>query len=133
MTQRGPLCPSARAGRARRSDPHPHPGPTGVRLVDAYLARLREAVVRDVVVNVAWTGQADIDIAVEEPAGTICSSSEPRTLAGGVALGDSYAAEGAKSGVASETYVCPQGFAGTYRVRINRVWGEVAAGKIVVT
>jgi hypothetical protein len=99
---------------------------------DAYLARLTEAVVRDVVVHVSWTGQADVDIAVEEPAGTICSSSQPRTLAGGVALGDAYVADSATNSVASETYVCPQGFAGTYRVRINRVWGEVAAGKVTV-
>ena len=32
----------------------------------------------------------------------------------------------------SEVYVCPKGFAGTYRVRIRRVWGEVAAGKVTV-
>jgi hypothetical protein len=32
----------------------------------------------------------------------------------------------------SETYVCPTGFAGTYRVRIRRVWGEVTAGKVTV-
>jgi hypothetical protein len=34
--------------------------------------------------------------------------------------------------VLSEEYVCPQGFAGTYRVRIHRVWGKVAAGKVTV-
>jgi hypothetical protein len=32
----------------------------------------------------------------------------------------------------SEVYVCPKGFAGTYRVQIRRVWGEVAAGKVTV-
>jgi len=34
--------------------------------------------------------------------------------------------------IAAETYVCPRGFAGTYRVRIHRVWGDVAAGKVTV-
>ena len=40
MIPRGPLCPSARPGRARRADARPRPGPTGVRLVDVYLASL---------------------------------------------------------------------------------------------
>jgi hypothetical protein len=99
---------------------------------DAYLARLNEAVVRDVVVQVSWTGPADIDIAVEEPAGSVCSSVQPRTLAGGVALGDDYIANDESNGLAIETYVCPEGFTGEYKVRIHRVWGEVAAGKVTV-
>jgi hypothetical protein len=98
---------------------------------DAYLKQLKEAVVRDCVVQVSWTGDADIDVSVEEPAGTICSSAEPRTIGGGVRLGDGYSSE-QSSAEASELYVCPQGFAGTYRVRIHRVWGEVAAGKVTV-
>jgi hypothetical protein len=99
---------------------------------DAYLAKLNEAVKRDVVVRVSWTGQADVDISVEEPAGTVCSADQPRTLGGGVALGDGFATEKGANDMAFETYVCPQGFAGQYRVRISRVWGEVAAGKVTV-
>jgi hypothetical protein len=99
---------------------------------DAYLKQLQEAVVRDCVVRVSWTGSADIDVVVEEPAGTICSAAEPRTAAGGVRLGDGYSADEQSNAEASEVYVCPQGFAGTYRVRIRRVWGEVAAGKVTV-
>jgi hypothetical protein len=98
---------------------------------DAYLKRLQNAVVRDCVVRVSWTGNADIDVMVEEPAGTICSVAEPRSAGGGVRLGDAYAASGAND-ESSEVYVCPQGFAGTYRVRIRRVWGEVTAGKVTV-
>ncbi len=99
---------------------------------DAFLKDLQEAVVRDCVVRVSWTGNADIDVSVEEPSGTICSATEPRTAGGGVSLGDSYAVEGKSSDGSSEVYVCPKGFAGTYRVRIHRVWGEVAAGKVTV-
>ncbi len=100
---------------------------------DTYLKRLQEAVVRDCFVQVSWTGNADIDISVEEPAGTVCSSSEPRTAAGGVSLGDAFAAEDERSADGySETYVCPVGFSGQYRVKIHRVWGEVAAGKVTV-
>jgi hypothetical protein len=88
----------------------------------------------DCVVQVSWTGNADVDISVEEPAGTICSLTEPRSAGGGVCIGDAYAAgEGTDSSdVFRETYACPKGFAGTYRVRIGRVWGEVTAGKVTV-
>ena len=99
---------------------------------DAYLKQLQEAVVRDCVVRVSWTGNADIDVSVEEPSGSICSVSEPRTVGGGVKLGDSFAVEGKPNDGSSEVYVCPKGYAGKYRVQIRRVWGEVAAGKVTV-
>jgi hypothetical protein len=100
---------------------------------ETYLKQLQEAVVWDCVVQVSWTGNADVDIAVQEPAGTICSSAEPRTASGGVALGDSFAAgDGSTGDVYHEAYACPKGFAGTYRARIKRVWGEVTAGKVTV-
>jgi hypothetical protein len=99
---------------------------------DVYLQQLQEAVVRDCLVRVSWTGEADIDVAVEEPAGTICSAAEPRTTSGGVSLGDEFAVGGESSGESSEVYVCPKGFAGKYRVLIRQIWGEVTAGKVTV-
>jgi hypothetical protein len=99
---------------------------------EAFLKELQEAVVRDCVVRVSWTGDADIDVSVEEPTGTTCSLSEPRTAGGGVKLDDAYSVEGKPNDGSSEVYVCPKGFAGTYRVRIRRVWGEVTAGKVTV-
>lgn len=99
---------------------------------EAFLKELQEAVVRDCVVRVSWTGEADIDVSVDEPTGTTCSISEPRTAGGGVKLGDAYSVEGKPNDGSSEVYVCPKGFAGTYKVRIRRVWGEVAAGKVTV-
>ena len=101
---------------------------------DAYRQQLQTAGIRDCVVQVSWTGNADVDIEVSEPSGTVCSATTPRTAGGGVSLGDSYASTKSDkaSAVMSEDYVCPQGFAGTYRVRIHRVWGEVTAGKVTV-
>jgi tetratricopeptide (TPR) repeat protein len=100
---------------------------------DVFLAKLQEASIRDCVVRVSWTGEADVDVSVEEPTGSICSFSEPRTTGGGAWLGDAYSSEGRSlSGGMSEVYVCPRGFAGTYRVRIHRVWGDVTAGKVTV-
>jgi hypothetical protein len=98
-----------------------------------FQAQLDKATVRDCKVKVTWTGDADVDILVEEPSGTICSFRNPRTTGGGVLLGDSAAAEKAAAAQgSSETYVCPEAFDGTYRVTIRRVWGKVTAGKVTV-
>ncbi len=87
---------------------------------------------RDIVVRITWTGDADLDLSIEEPAGTICSFSNPRTPSGGMLLGDSSSIGKATANGVSETYVCPQGYAGKYRVLIHKVWGEIAAGKVTV-
>jgi len=97
----------------------------------AYEEAMQEAQQRDITASVSWTGEADIDVAVEEPAGTVCSLQNRRTAAGGVILGDAYSA-GSGSGKYTETYVCPKGFNGQYRLLIRRVWGEVTAGKVTV-
>ena len=100
---------------------------------DKFKTALDKALVRDCVVVVSWTGDADIDLLVEEPSGTICSFRNPRTTAGGLMLGDSAAKSGErKSAGASEVYVCPQGFDGTYRVLVRRVWGKLAANKVTM-
>jgi uncharacterized membrane protein YgcG len=100
---------------------------------DAYETALNGAMVRDCIVVVSWTGEADIDLMVEEPAGTVCSFRSPRTSSGGIMLGDAYAAveQTAEAGT-SEVYVCPQGFDGTYRMLLRRVWGKPTAGKVTV-
>ena len=98
-----------------------------------YKAQLDEAVVRDCVVIVSWTGEADVDVLVEEPAGTICSFHDPQTTSGGVLMGDSLPQVGASApGGYSEAYVCPQAFSGEYRVLVRRVWGDVAADRVTV-
>jgi hypothetical protein len=99
----------------------------------AFKAALDEALVRDCVVIVSWTGDADVDLMVEEPSGTICSFRFPRTTAGGLMLGDAAPKTGErKTDGASEVYVCPKGFDGTYRVMIRRVWGKLAANKVTL-
>lgn len=92
-----------------------------------------KAIERDCVIRVSWTGDADIDLAVEEPGGSVCTSADPRAAGGGVNLGDVFTGvEGQESGVLSETYVCPRGFAGNYRAKITPVWGKVTASKVTV-
>ncbi len=92
---------------------------------------LNKALVRDCFVKVTWTGDADIDLMIEEPSGSICSFRMPRSTAGGVLIGDSLARQASAEGQ-SETYVCPEGFSGQYRMLVKRVWGKVTSGKVTV-
>ena len=98
---------------------------------DAYEKAIEDARLRDVTATVTWTGDADVDLIVQEPAGTVCSLQNPRTTAGGVMLGDAYGTGSSSSGY-TETYVCPLGFTGQYRMLVHRVWGTVTAGKVTV-
>lgn len=106
---------------------------------EAFAAELKTAQQRDCVIRVSWTGDADIDVAVQEPGGSICSSLEPRSIGGGVTLGDTFAVDKnaapditeATAGY-SETYVCPRAFSGDYRLAIRRVWGQVTANTVTV-
>ncbi|MGB9687981.1 hypothetical protein [Thermogutta sp.] len=99
-----------------------------------YEQALNEAVARDCIIEVSWVGEADLDLLVEEPGGTLCSLRNPRTTSGGVLVGDvsSQAGREASDGY-KEYYVCPRGFSGTYRAVVRRVWGNVVGGKVKVT
>lgn len=100
---------------------------------DQFRKQVEAAMVRDCVIRVSWTGDADIDILVEEPTGTVCSADSPRTTGGGVMVGDTFAKPGVQppEGYA-EYYVCPEGFSGQYRLMIRRIWGQPTAGKVTV-
>ncbi|MEM7457161.1 MAG: hypothetical protein AAF456_22660 [Planctomycetota bacterium] len=102
---------------------------------DAELAEfnreLDQALYRDCIIKVSWTGDADVDLMVEEPGGSLCTRQNPRTTAGGVMMGDAYTQEN-QAGESVEYYVLPKGFSGDYKLYIRKVWGEVTAGKVTV-
>jgi tetratricopeptide (TPR) repeat protein len=98
-----------------------------------YLAALDDAVRRDVVVEVSWVGDADVDVMVQEPPGTVCSLRNPRTTSGGIFLGDTVSHLGHAGKELREVYVCPRGFEGTYRVLVQRVWGSLPADRVKVS
>jgi tetratricopeptide (TPR) repeat protein len=100
---------------------------------DRFRQAAEAAMVRDCVIRVSWTGDADIDIQIEEPTGTVCSVDSPRTTGGGVMIGDAFAKPGVQppEGYA-EYYVCPEGFSGQYRLIVKRIWGTPTAGKVTV-
>ena len=101
----------------------------------AYEKSLDEAIARDCYVKVSWTGDADLDLFVEEPAGTVCSGQNPWTTSGGALLGQTLARwskEMNGRGESSAVYVCPQGFSGNYRLLVRRVFGKVVGDKVTV-
>ncbi len=96
-------------------------------------AAVRKAAVRDLVIMVKWTGDADIDISVDEPAGTNCSFRQPRSTSGGVLLGDVSSADSGKTSDGyQEVYVCSEAFDGQYRLALKNVWGKPTGGKVTV-
>jgi uncharacterized membrane protein YgcG len=97
-----------------------------------FVGELNAALVRDCIVKVTWTGNADIDLLVEEPSATVCSLQNRRTTSGGVLIGDTYSSDKPTPNGFSEYYVCPQGYTGQYRLFLRRVWGDVTAGKVTV-
>lgn len=100
---------------------------------EAFKRQVNQALKRDCVVRVTWTGKADIDLLVEEPNGSVCSLHNPRTTGGGVLLADNWARLGGSTPDGySECYVCPLGFSGRYRMLLRRVWGKPTAGKVTV-
>src|SRR5262249_57035050 len=92
---------------------------------DEFRKQLDDAQVRDCVVKVSWTGDADLDLTVQEPTGAVCTFSNPRTTGGGIMQGDTYTkvktpgSDG--SSEYSQSYVLPQGFSGQYKVLLRRV------------
>jgi len=101
------------------------------READEYEAALREALCCDCVVRFEYTGDAEVDIAVKEPANTICWFGNPYTFAGGV-LGKNRLSSG-QQGIKRGNYACPVAFSGTYEVLVERVWGNVTANRVSVT
>jgi hypothetical protein len=78
---------------------------------------------RDLVIRLAWQGEADLDLKVEEPTGSFCSIMQKQTVNGGTLIGDSLAS------MTSETYVAAQAFSGEYRITVDRIWGRPLGNK----
>jgi tetratricopeptide (TPR) repeat protein len=73
---------------------------------------------RDLVIKLNWQGEADLDLKVQEPTGSICSSLNRQTVGGGTLVGDTLA------DMTSETYTAGQAFTGEYVVSVERFRGR---------
>ncbi len=99
---------------------------------DHLIAVINQALVRDCVVRVRWTGDADIDVMVKEPAGTVCSLRNLRTTSGGILVNDPPSDD--KVGIDGHVavYACPKAFSGNYQLLIRRVFGKLTTGQVSV-
>ena len=100
-----------------------------------YKRELTDALVRDLVIEVRWTGDAEIDLAVKEPVNTVCWFGQPRTGAGGILRTEAVSAatlEDQHEGERCKVYTCPMAFTGNYDVIVRRSWGELPQGKVTV-
>src|SRR5262249_25279168 len=78
---------------------------------------------RDLVIQLTWQGEADLDLEVKEPVGTTCSFQQRQTMGGGILLGDNL------SDRSSETYTAAEAFSGEYQVIVRRIWGHPLGSK----
>ena len=85
---------------------------------DELLARLPAALARDLFIRLTWDGDADFDLAVQEPLGAVAQFTMPRTVFGGSILKNGYGNH------PEEIYVCPRGFDGDYTVRITTIYSN---------
>lgn len=88
-----------------------------------------EAKERDVRIVVRWSGNADLDLTVEEPGGGVCSIQQRFSTGGGFFVRDGFGPE-AKNCV--EEYICPRGLSGTYRVLLKTANGQAAGNRAEV-
>ena len=84
----------------------------------------------DLTAELTWVGDGDLDLLVEEPLGTACSASSPRTTSGGFHIKDGY---GPKPDNCKEQYFCPVATPGRYRLRVRHVSGGVVGKRANLT
>jgi tetratricopeptide (TPR) repeat protein len=87
-------------------------------------AAIAEQTQRDLVVELLWQGNADLDLIVTEPSGSICSATHRRTTGGGVLKADILEQENDRS----ELYTAASAFTGTYKVSVKQAFGKAIGG-----
>jgi hypothetical protein len=97
---------------------------------DALRESMAQARIHDLYLRLQWTGDADLDLSVEEPSGTTASVQDPQTRGGGVHRHDGY---GPDPKNCYEEYICPFGMPGVYIVRVRRIDGTVVGNRAQLT
>ena len=97
---------------------------------DSLKAAIAAAHQRDMMIKLTWTGDADLDLGVEEPNGGICSSENRFTTAGGAYTHDGY---GPKAADCYEEYICASALPGDYLVRVSADEGNVVGRRATLT
>jgi tetratricopeptide (TPR) repeat protein len=78
---------------------------------------------RDLVVKLVWQGEADLDLKVQEPTGSVASPLARQTINGGTLIASG------PSSPNGESYVAAKGFSGEYKITVEKVWGKPLGNK----
>jgi hypothetical protein len=97
---------------------------------DALRDAMARARIHDLFVRLQWSGDADLDLSVQEPLGTTASCQEPQTRGGGVHRHDGY---GPDPKNCYEEYVCAFGVPGVYVIRVRRIDGAIVGNRAQLT
>ncbi len=88
------------------------------------------ALQRDLRLKLEWSGEADLDLTVNEPLGTTCSFSNRYTQSGGALL---HEGAGPKQENCYEEYVCAIAASGYYTVTISHSTGKIVGNRARLT
>jgi hypothetical protein len=80
------------------------------------------------VIELLWQGNADLDLTVAEPVGSVCSATHKRTTGGGVLKADVLEQLNDRS----ELYTAASAFSGTYKVSVRQAFGRPIGGRAVI-
>ena len=92
-------------------------------------AALTDAAAADLVVRVTWSGDADVDLTVTEPGGTVTNTLARRSPGGGILVRDGFGPDRAH---AVEEYRVPRGYDGTYLLNLGLTRGEPVGQRVRV-
>jgi tetratricopeptide (TPR) repeat protein len=87
---------------------------------------LNETKTRDLVIELAWQGTADLELHVAEPNGSVCSPDMKRTVGGGVLRTNLL---DQKDDARSATYTAAEAFSGSYKVSVKTALGRAIGNK----
>lgn len=85
---------------------------------------------RDLRIRLDWSGTADLDLSVEDPAGSTASFEWRESPGGGYLRNDGYGPDPTNC---HEEYVCPLGFSGEYVIRVHKASGKVVGNRARLT
>lgn len=91
---------------------------------DAISKAVTEQTRRDLVIELLWQGNADLDLVVTEPTGAVCSATHKRTTGGGVLKADLLEQQNDRS----ELYTAASAFSGVYTVTAKQAFGRPIGG-----
>ncbi|HEY1188730.1 MAG TPA: vWA domain-containing protein [Gemmata sp.] len=91
---------------------------------DGISQAITEQTRRDLVIELKWQGNADLDLIVTEPTGSVCSATNKRTSGGGVLHADMLA----QTNDRSELYTAASAFSGVYKVTAKQAFGRPLGG-----